>query len=286
MILHPGLGDSASLWPPKLIDDASLARTLWNIEHALDHHSSSHSPLASEAGGVAAAPEHAREANGRRARGESHNLNKGQCNLPLTAESGDIMDALKFVASRQGIKGSYRGALFAPLPDDRSLGLLTPTGENASPSGAAVMHVLGEEAAGLLAKQGETVGYDYEAVWDMIGSRFGCGFTAGEAGGARFCCKRCSVAWWRAVSAGKPAEWEEILATAVTMLTADRQSGSRWQHYPFYYTVLTLTEMPIPEATSELKAVRPAIERAFSRLTVNTTADYFRHKALRTALCA
>ncbi len=233
---------TANIWPQHLIDETSLARTLWNIEHSLDNE--------------------------------------------RTNADDKVKEALQFVASRQGLKGSYRGALFAPLPDDRSLGLLVPTGENASPSGAAVMHVLGEEAAGLLAKHGATDGYDYDAVWDMIGSRFGCGFTTGETEGARFCCKRCSVAWWRAIGAGKPYGWEDILATAVRMLAADRQPGSRWQHYPFYYTVLTLTDMPVPEATAELQAVRPALERAFSRLTVASSSDYFRHKALRTALCA
>ena len=201
------------------------------------------------------------------------------------SDSCEVVEALDWVASRQGLRGSYRGVLFAPTTCDRQEGLIVPTGENNSPSGAAVQHVLGEEAARTLIKWGRVSGYDYEAVWSAIGSRFGfTNYGTIEEAGGKFCCARCSVAWWRALEAGRPAGWETILNNGIKLLTESRAGGPRWKRYPFYYTVLVLTELPLDSAHKELRAVGSAVERAAARQATSTPEDRVRYVTLTRAL--
>ena len=50
------------------------------------------------------------------------------------------------------------------------------------------------------------------------------------------------------------------------MLASCRAGGNRWSRFPFFYTLLALTEMEGPEARKELRWAAPAAERSLKAL--------------------
>jgi hypothetical protein len=49
-------------------------------------------------------------------------------------------------------------------------------------------------------------------------------------------------------------------------LASCRSDGNRWKRFPFFYTLLALTELEIPEARTELRWAAPAAERSLKAL--------------------
>ena len=58
---------------------------------------------------------------------------------------------------------------------------------------------------------------------------------------------------------------EERLRRGALHLQSMRVGEHRWRKFPFWYTVLALSEMDSAEARTELKYAAPALERAASR---------------------
>lgn len=50
------------------------------------------------------------------------------------------------------------------------------------------------------------------------------------------------------------------------MLAASRADNGRWGRFPFFYTLLALTEIDIPTARLELRWAAPAVERSLKAL--------------------
>ena len=81
---------------------------------------------------------------------------------------------------------------------------------------------------------------------------------------------------WRALGAGAypQIDVEAWLVRGVRVLRgyrqancpgfcpADNLSERRWRSFPFYYTVLALSEFDYPEVIAELHYARPALEKA------------------------
>jgi hypothetical protein len=44
-----------------------------------------------------------------------------------------------------------------------------------------------------------------------------------------------------------------------------RDGRGRWRRFPFYYTLLALTEIPDSRATSEMRYAAPVLERMLKR---------------------
>lgn len=74
------------------------------------------------------------------------------------------------------------------------------------------------------------------------------------------------VALWRNLSAAPFAGRERILREGVACLRADRDGKGRWNGWPFYYTLLALTEMPVDIAQGEIAYALPSCRRAIARL--------------------
>jgi hypothetical protein len=181
-------------------------------------------------------------------------------------------EAARWIASRQGLPGSYCG-MFAPTARDFRKGIRLFTGERfATRAGSA--HVLGEEACRaliLLGAPGKEVRRALAAAGAGIAARL-AGSEQREASAGRpflgkYCCGKCSVALWRHLAAGglkavRPRSW---LAAGVKGLKASRDGRGRWKGYPFHYTLLALSEMPLPAAAAEMRYAAPALERALRR---------------------
>ena len=80
-----------------------------------------------------------------------------------------------------------------------------------------------------------------------------------------YCCGKCSVGLWRNVLSGGLDRREERLRRGALHLRSVRDGKHGWRKFPFWYTVLALSEMDSSEATAELKYAAPALERAERR---------------------
>jgi hypothetical protein len=85
-----------------------------------------------------------------------------------------------------------------------------------------------------------------------------------------YCCGKCSVGMWRNVLAGGLDRGEERLQRGAFHLRSVRDDEHRWRKFPFWYTVLALSEMDSAAAKAELKFAAPALERAARRAVPST----------------
>jgi hypothetical protein len=178
-----------------------------------------------------------------------------------------LLAATREIASRQGLPGSYAG-MFAPTRLDFRRGIRVFTGEPVR-SGAATAHILGEECCRLLLKL---------RVKDRLVS---AALARAEAGilerlrsperiHARnvgfYCCGICTVSLWRHLAAGGLDSPVPRLRDGLRVLTGCRSDSNRWNRFPFFYTLLVLTELDVPEARKELRWAGPAAERSLKTL--------------------
>jgi hypothetical protein len=181
----------------------------------------------------------------------------------VAAERGD---AARWIAARQGLPGAY-GGTFAGFPSERSNGIVLFTGERIA--SASARHILGEEASRalrLLRVRDRSVTRALEAADEGL---LQCLARAAEDPRKRnpglYCCGKCSVGLWRNLLAGGLDRRDERLRRGALHLRSVRDGEHGWRKFPFWYTVLALSEMDSREAKTELKYAAAALERAASR---------------------
>ncbi len=81
-----------------------------------------------------------------------------------------------------------------------------------------------------------------------------------------FCCGICTASFWRHLAAGGLDHRVPRFKDGLRVLTSLRTGSGRWKRFPFHYTLLSLTEMDIPEAAKELRWAAPAAERSLKTL--------------------
>jgi hypothetical protein len=182
-----------------------------------------------------------------------------------TLPAAERGQAARWIAGRQGLPGAY-GDTFAGFPSERSKGIVLFTGERIA--SASARHILGEEASRALRQlrvrdPGVTRALESADIGLMR-----CLERAAEdprSNPGLFCCGKCSVGLWRNLLAGGLDRREERLRRGASYLRSMRDGERQWQRFPFWYTVLALSEMDTAEARAELKYAAPALERAASR---------------------
>lgn len=195
----------------------------------------------------------------------------------------------EWISRRLGQKGGYGGS-FAMTESDWDADFRLFTGERLH-TRAGRSHVIAEEAARVLrlieADSGETIDALHEAE-QRLGERIfgdprGIAREQGE-----YCCGPCSVALWRNLLAGGFPGEADCCARGFARLADFRKEDGGWSRFPFYYTLLTLSEGgPFPEATRELTFHRSALLRRH-RLLASRNDRYSRRRAeiLRRTLSA
>jgi hypothetical protein len=175
------------------------------------------------------------------------------------------VEVAKWITGRQGRPGSYAD-MFAPTPTDYRDGIRLFTGERIL-SGAATGHILGEEACRALI----LLNVPLAKVRDAL-NRATLGITrrlelAEASGTARgvYCCGTCTCSLWRHLAVGGIKNSERRLASGVNALRSYRLGNGRWKRFPFYYTLLALSEIEIPSALAELRYAAPACKRALKK---------------------
>lgn len=189
--------------------------------------------------------------------------------LPL--DEAARREAALWIAGRQGLPRSYAG-MFAPTASDYVLGALTFTGEPVvSASGTA--HILSEEACHALYRLGVDEPEPRAALQrarasilrridgDVRGDQRNDGNLAGV-----YCCATCSVSLWRHLLASGRVDDSQRLENGLGALKRSRDGKGRWKRFPFYYTLLALSEIDLPAARAEIRYALPTIERALRRV--------------------
>ena len=192
--------------------------------------------------------------------------------------------AAGWIAARQGLPGSY-GETFAGFPSERSNGIVLFTGERIA--SASARHILGEEASRAL-RQLQVRDPDVTRALDAADEGLmRCLARAAEDprrhNPGLYCCGKCSVGLWRNLLAGGLDRQEERLRCGAMHLRSVRDGEHQWRRFPFWYTVLALSEMDSSEARTELKYAEPALARAASRPVPSAPYARRRHElAVRT----
>jgi hypothetical protein len=174
----------------------------------------------------------------------------------------EMLTAARWIATRQGLAGSY-GGMFAPTARDWR-GIRLFTGERVV-TRAGLSHVLGEETCRVLrrlaVKDGTVESALARANAGMLERlHMHSGPDRGE-----YCCGPCSVAMWRHLAAGGLDAAEARLADGMRRLEQHRRPDGTWRRFPFYYTLLALTEIDGDLPLPALRAVAPRCERLLKR---------------------
>jgi len=182
-----------------------------------------------------------------------------------------------WIAQRRGKPGSYAG-MFAPTNEDLTNGVRVYTGELVR-SGAAIRHILGEEACRaliLLGVEDSTVREALERATGGMLRRLRQTEDMSKVHGV-YCCGVCSVAYWRNVMIGGLDRDEERLAAGMVALRAHRTDDGRWRRFPFYYTLLALSEMSSRPALDEMRYAAPLLQRCVKRRVADSRFSKRRH---------
>ena len=179
--------------------------------------------------------------------------------------------AAKWIASRQGQPGSYRGITFAPTENDFRQGISLFTGERMTSRGGTA-HILGEEACRALILLEVSIS-DVRAalhratmgVTDIL-RKTREGYHWREQPG-EFCCARCTCAVWRHLAVGglQDVDHDLWLTAGMKALRAHRDGSGKWRRFPFHYTLLALSEIDHPLVIKEMRYVAPACEQYLKR---------------------
>jgi len=196
-----------------------------------------------------------------------------------TKSAAHVQEALEWVLARQGLHGSYFN-LFMPTNQDLSQGVRLLTGERML-SNAGTRHVLGEEALRTVIvwklRSSPTVKQALESFNDLL--------EAGAKGGS-WCCYTCTTAFLRTLAVTKPDKWDRILEKGLNRIKKARTADGRWHGFPFYYMLLTLSEMDNPSARAELRHANKIAERLLKRYRGDDRLSRFRRLGLEAALSA
>jgi hypothetical protein len=189
-------------------------------------------------------------------------------------------DAAAWIASRQGLPGSYGGG-FAMTARDRERGYRLFTGERIPP-GPGAAHVISQEACRALRIL--SVGDDQVAAALSRASRAMLApLPQSRQRPVRqapslmrllpgmVCCMKCSCALYRHLACCG-SEYAEFLALGVKAIRAHRDGAGGWRGWPFHYALLALLEIGGKDAADELAFAAPRcneeLGRRFSRSNV------------------
>jgi hypothetical protein len=191
--------------------------------------------------------------------------------------------AAEWITARQGLPGAY-GDTFAGFPSERA-GIVLFTGERIAH--ASARHILGEEASRALRQLQVRDAKVKHALSAADAGLMRCLARAAEdprrTNPGLFCCGKCSVGLWRNLLAGGLDRQDERLQRGAAHLRSMRKGASEWRTFPFWYTVLALSEMDNAAAKAELKYAVPELTRVANRPAPSAPYARRRHElAVRT----
>ena len=172
--------------------------------------------------------------------------------------------------------------LFAPTEKDlRRVKLLT--GE--SIFSAALRHILGEEALRTVIAWNLGSSSKVKKAKESFVYLLERGEPSAKASGF-YCCHKCTTAFLRTLAVVKPDGWRATLEKGVENIRRKRTSDGKWHGFPFYYTLLTLSEIDLPSARVELRHASTVAKKLFNRYRKEDRISRFRKIGLEAAITA
>ncbi|HOO97377.1 MAG TPA: hypothetical protein PKV16_07215 [Caldisericia bacterium] len=178
----------------------------------------------------------------------------------------DAKEIADWISERQGVAGCY-AKMFAPTEFDLTHHVKLFTGDELT-TGASKSHILGEESIRALVKLGvktPQINKALELAKAGMEGRLQNVETEQEGFAGFYCCGSCTAGYWRNLSVGGLSHSEERLEVGVGLLKNLRSGTGRWFRFPFYYTVLALSEIDLPAAKTELQYAAPSLERMLKK---------------------
>ncbi len=179
-----------------------------------------------------------------------------------TIPESERLDAAEWIAGRQIVPRKYAG-MFAPARSEYDDGFRLFTGERIK-SNAAIGHILGEEACRALIlldiKSDEIRAILEQATKGMLHALENYGRPYGM-----YCCGTCTPALWRHLAVGGLDNQEKRLKAGMKILKTYRDGKGRWKRFPFYWTLLALSEIDMPAAKEEIRYTASVLERIVKR---------------------
>ncbi len=194
-------------------------------------------------------------------------------NYPLIQAERNIF--LTMIAARQ-VKDGPAAGLFS-TPEENRAGLRLFTGERVR-TALATGNVLAAECMRALVVLSPPHPVPADVLERAHGNLRGACFTSCCTKGE---CAYSSAAWMRYLAANGGRRSQEWLEHHLEVLKAHRDGSGRWWNFPFYYTLLALTEIDLPQASQELRYAAPACTQQQLRLSHDEEADR-RRKVLAT----
>ncbi len=193
-----------------------------------------------------------------------------------------VQEALCWVISRQGLQRSYAN-LFSPTIKDID-GVQLLTGEHVEY--AALRHILGEEALRTVLLWGQGSSAAVNTAVNSFNQLLERGGASCASLTGFYCCYKCTPAFMRALAVVKPDGWRNILEKSVGNIKENRTSDGRWRSFPFFYTLLTLSEIDLVSAKDELRHARNVAEKLVKRYQKDDRTSRFRRLGLEAAISA
>jgi hypothetical protein len=202
-----------------------------------------------------------------------------------TIPATERREIASWIAARQAMPGAY-GQLFAGFEPERTKGIRVFTGERIT--SASARHILGEEACRALllldSRDGEVKGALKRATDWMIARVERAAQDAQRNTLGAYCCGKCTVGLWRNILAGGLDRQEHRLTLGVSKLRAARDGDGEWRTFPFWYTVLALSEMDRKDARAELQYASGRLQAEAQRTSSSTPYARRRNAVAQKAL--
>jgi len=167
------------------------------------------------------------------------------------------------IAKQLGKPGSYAG-MFAPTASELKNGIKLFTGERVRPS-ASLRHVFGEEASRAMLLLKPQAAAARTAARQAANSILSHLRKQEPNKHGMFCCGTCDPALWRHITAGGLKGEEDWIKFGLKAIKAHRKGDGRWRRFPFFYTLLALTEIDSNDARHEMKYAAAECESFLKR---------------------
>jgi hypothetical protein len=172
----------------------------------------------------------------------------------------------RWISSRLNTEYSYSGSFGLTAKDMRSKSY-TFTGEPLT-SPASLRHIMAEEASRVLIQLSEITCKEPAGLEQSTQMLMRC-LKASEFIGkpeGTFCCGPCTVGLWRHFSVGGLGSYAKKMPKGIEVLEKFKDGKGAWGRFPFYYTLLALSEVNYPIAKKEIEYAMPQIEKKLVRL--------------------
>ncbi len=180
----------------------------------------------------------------------------------------DAKEIISWISTRYDTEYSYNHSYGLTAKDMKSP-VFTFTGERLLC--ASMRHIMAEESARVVKQLSKIAGIKPETL-KKTDEWFYKMLEASESAGkplGTFCCGACTIGLWRYLNAGGLPKYQKYISEGLMALHSNRDEAGKWGRFPFYYTLLALSEIDDESALKEINYAMTACERALKRMNTN-----------------